>query len=165
MKKWDNIQNRLWNLRVNSEEKNEIFEIFKDEISFSLEYSALAVAPGSNQLRSNMLVNKTSSSSSFARKQNLSSSTTLDNLSSSLEPSSSSSSSSSLEPSSKSLGLSSLAPDAWAGLVTRLDKGEQEWEDFYRWKHLWKFENLPKKFYLCQKLFAISSLQILKKIF
>ena len=108
-------------------------EIFKDEISFSLEYSALALAPGSNQLRSNMLVNKTSSSTSFARKQNLSSSKTVDNLPSSLEPSSSSSS---LEPSSKSLGLSSLAPEAWAGLVTRLDKGEQEWEDFYRWKHL-----------------------------
>ena len=39
---------------------------------------------------------------------------------------------SSLEVSSKSLGLSSLAPEAWAGLVARLDKGEQEWEDFYR---------------------------------
>ena len=84
----------------------------KDEISFTLEYSALA--PASSQLRANML-NKTSSSS--ARKQNLSSSKTLDDLS--------------LEPS-KTLGLSSLAPEAWAGLVEKLDKGEQEWEDFYR---------------------------------
>ena len=89
-------------------------EFFKDEIAFSFEYSALATAR--TQLRSNM-VNKTSSSS--ARKQDLSSSKTLDNLSP-------------LEPLHKSLGLSSVAPEAWAGLVARLDKGEQEWENFYR---------------------------------
>ena len=77
-----------------------------------MEYSALAKA--SNQLRANML-NKTSSSS--ARKQNLSSSKTLD------DP---------FLGASKTLGLSSMAPEAWAGLVARLDKGGPEWEDFYR---------------------------------
>ena len=79
-------------------------KFLKDEISFFLEYSAIATE--------NMLMNKTSS---FASKQNLSSSKTMDKLSLS-----------------KSLGLSSMAPEAWAKLVTRLDKGGQEWQDFYR---------------------------------
>ena len=77
--------------------------MFKDEISFFLEYSAMA------KERSNMLTNETSSSSYFA------SSKTMDKLS--------------LSP---SLGLSSMAPEAWAGLVARLENGGKEWQDFYR---------------------------------
>ena len=71
-----------------------------------MEYSALA-KPKMGKLRGN----KTSFSSTAGKK----------NMSNSLES----------EPSTN-LGLSSMEPGAWAELVEKLEKGEQEWEEFYR---------------------------------
>ena len=78
-----------------------------------MEYSALA-KPKMGKLRGNVL-NKTSFSSA-AGKQNMSNSLELEL--------------------STNLGLSSMEPGAWAELVEKLEKGEQEWEEFYRWEHL-----------------------------
>ena len=71
-----------------------------------MEYSALA-KPKMGKLRGNVL-NKTS----FSGKQNMSNSLEFEL--------------------STNLGLSSMEPGAWAELVEKLEKGEQEWEEFYR---------------------------------